>query len=113
MKFIKKALIASAASAMVMLSTQALATDTYHASKKVQTADTSTKAAAYELGLQKLHVLQADSAIQLDKDLGGISTVINSVSLDDGAYVTVLEKMDTNGQVIYNGIVNTTVTYSE
>ena len=113
MKSIKKALIASAATAMVILSTQAFAMDTHHAAQKVQTVDTSSKAVAYELGLQKLHVLEADTAIQLNKDLGGISTVINTVSLDDGAYVTVLEKMNADGQVVYNGVVNVSVTYAE
>jgi hypothetical protein len=110
MKMTKTALIASA---MLILSTQVFATDTHQATRAVQTVDMSSKAAAYELALDTLQTLQSDSAIELNKDLGRVSTIARSVSLNDGAYITVVEKMDTTGHILYTGLVNVSFTYTE
>ena len=96
---------------MLIISFQVLAGNTYFANESVQTVDVSTKAKAYELGLKKLALLHSNSPKQLQKNLGGISAFLNVVRLDEGGYVTVLEKMGTDGQFIYTGVVHVSVLY--
>lgn len=108
MKMIKSALIASV---VLALSSQAFANQ---ASRVIPTADMSTKTAAYELALDKLTSLENDSAVTLSHELlAGLSPVANSVSLNDGAYITVVEKMDSTGQIVYTGLVNVSASYSD
>lgn len=108
MKMIKNALIATT---IALLSANAFASDTFSESRVVKTADVTNKAAAYELALDKLNTLQNDSAVELNNDLGHVSNYANSVSLNDGAYITVAEKMDANGNLQYTGLVNVSVTF--
>jgi len=108
MKMIKKALIATT---LVFLSAQAFASDTYSETRVIKTADANSKATAYELALDKLNTLQNDSAVELNKDLGQISSYANSVSLNDSGYVTITEKMDANGNLQYTGLVNVSVSF--
>ena len=109
MKMTKTALIASA---MVILSSQVFASTTTQTTRVVPTADMSSKAAAYELALDKLQTLQADSPIELNNDLGHVALDFpHSVALNDGAYITVAEKMNASGETFYTGLVNVNVTF--
>jgi hypothetical protein len=108
MKISKAALIASA---MLALSTQVFASSTMLSTKTVKTADVDTKAEAYELAFNQLETLQADSASQLNRALGHIAPDSRSLVLDDGSYITVAEKMNTNGETSYTGLVNVKVSY--
>ena len=108
---IKTALIAST---MAILSTQAFAsnTTTHQATRVVPTADMTSKAAAYDLAFDKLETLKTASPTELNNDLGRIAfNYPNSVELNDGAYITVAEKMNENGNTVYTGLVNVGVTY--
>jgi hypothetical protein len=108
MKMIKNALIATT---LAFLSAHAFASDSFQEWRVVQTSAASTKAAAYELALDKLEQLKQDSSVELNNDLGHVTTYSNSVSLNDDAYVTVIEKMDKNGELNYAGQVNVSVSY--
>ena len=118
MKLTKKSLIASA---MVLLSTQAFALNSFHhhanetfqANELVKTVDADSKAAAYDLGLTKLNELKAATPSQLEKDLGGVSMQTSGVYIEDGAYVTVAEQMNAQGEVVYTGLVHFSITYAE
>jgi len=110
MKSTKNILIASA---MVMLSTQAIADETYSSKQTVVTADATSKVAAYEQALTKLDSLKVASANELQKDFWWVAMPVNNMALEQGAYVTVLEKMDETGQLVYNGVVNLSVSYEE
>ncbi|WP_413702253.1 DUF3316 domain-containing protein [Psychromonas sp. KJ10-10] len=99
------------ASTMAVLSTQAFATTT-HTTRVIPTAEVSSEVCAYELALEKLQTLKADSAVELNKDLGQIAYESpRSLSLNDGSYVTVAEKMNANGELSYTGLVNISVTF--
>lgn len=119
MKLTNKALIAATVSAMVVLSSQAIATpfananETYVANEIVKTVDTSSKASAYELALTKLNALEATSPEQLGKDFDSISMQSYGAYLEDDAYITVSEKMDTSGQLVYNGLVHISLIYTD
>ncbi|MGX9418970.1 DUF3316 domain-containing protein [Vibrio sp. RC27] len=108
MKAIKNTLIATT---MVLLSSQVFASDSFQEVRVVKTSDMSSKEAAYELALDKLEVLKNDTAVELNKDLGNITAYSNSVKLNDGSYITISEKMDENGNILYTGQVNANVTY--
>ena len=108
---IKTVLIAST---MAILSTQAFAsnTTTHQATRVVPTADMTSKAAAYDLAFDKLTTLEAATPIELNNDLGSVAfNYPNSVVLNDGAYITVAEKMNDKGNIVYTGLVNVGVTY--
>ena len=120
MKTVKNALLASA---MVILSANAFAGtavygdySVHHSNKTIKTATVETKQAAYELGLEKLNDLKDDSSAELSNELAlalGSYKEKNSVSLDDGAYITLQEMMNEQGQVVYTGLVNVTFSYSQ
>ncbi|WP_372880351.1 DUF3316 domain-containing protein [Psychromonas sp.] len=120
MKTVKNTLLASA---MVILSASAFAGSAvygnysvHHSNKTIKTAPAETKQAAYELGFAKLNELKNDSAAQLSDELAlplGSYQEKNSVSLDDGAYITLQEMMNDQGQVVYTGLVNVTYSYSQ
>lgn len=104
----KAALIAST---MAILSSQVFATTT-QTTRVIPTEEVSSEAVAYELALEKLQTLKADSAVELNNDLGQIAYHSpRSLSLNDGSYVTVAEKMDANGELSYTGLVNVSVTF--
>ncbi|WP_435236686.1 DUF3316 domain-containing protein [Psychromonas sp. PT13] len=110
MNFTKTAVIASA---MLALSTQVFANnmDTMHATKVLQTKDVATKVAAYDLAFDQLETLQADSPSQLNRALGHMAPDSRSLSLEDGSYITVAEKMNANGNTSYTGLVNVNYSY--
>ena len=110
MKLTKNILIASA---MVVLSTQAFADETYYSDQTVITADASSKTAAYEQGMTKLNSLESASANQLEKEFWWVAMPTNNMALEEGAFVTVSEKMTADGQLVYNGVVNLSVAYEE
>jgi len=118
MKLTKKSLIASA---MLLLSTQVFALNSYHhhanetyqSTELVKTVDANSKAAAYDLGIEKLSALKAATPSQLEKDLGGVSMQTSGVYIEDGAYVTVAEKMNEKGELVYTGLVHFSITYAE
>ena len=72
-----------------------------------------TKAAAYELGLNKLSALKNSTSSQLgytlNTPLGDVED--GSIQLKDGAYITVQERVGANGKVGYVGQVNVDVSY--
>ncbi|MGB5444791.1 MAG: DUF3316 domain-containing protein [Psychromonas sp.] len=120
MKTIKNALLATA---MVILSANAFAGSTvygdysvHQSNKTIKTTQTESKQAAYELGLEKLNMLKAESGAELSSDLAlslGSFKEKNSVTLDDGAYITLQEMLNEQGQVVYQGLVNVTYSYSQ
>jgi len=111
MQFTKKLLIASAVSAMTMVSTQAFADDITYANETVLTADAGSKAVAFEQGISALNGLQAASSNELEQKFWWLGLPANNMTLEEGAYVTVVEKMTTDGQLVYNGIVHASVAY--
>jgi len=110
MKLTKNILIASA---MAILSTQVVADETYYSDQTVITADASSKATAYEQGIAKLNTLEAASSNQLEKAFWWVAMPTNNMTLQEGAFITVTEKMNADGQLVYNGIVNLSVSYEE
>ncbi|WP_298940575.1 DUF3316 domain-containing protein [uncultured Psychromonas sp.] len=111
MTTIKTALIAST---MAILSTQAFAynTTSHQATRTITTADMTSKAAAYDLAFDKLATLKTASPTELNNDLGRVAfNYPNSVELNDGAYITVAEKINANGNTVYTGLVNVGVTF--
>jgi len=112
MNFTKAAVIAST---MLALSSQALAnstsTDTMHSTKVLETENVATKAVAYDLAFDQLEALRADSAAQLNRDLGHIAPDSRSLTLEDGSYITVAERMNANGDTSYTGLVNVKFSY--
>jgi hypothetical protein len=107
----KTALIASV---MAILSTQVFAANTHQnqTTRIVPTADMTSKAAAYDLAVTKLQTLKASTPIALNNNLGHVAiNYPNSVSLNDGAYITVAEKMSPSGEMLYTGLVNVSVTF--
>ena len=120
MKTVKNTLLASA---MVIFSANAVASSavygdySIHSSNTtIKTATTDTKEAAYELGLEKLNLLKTDSGAQLSNEFAlslSSNKEKNSVTLDDGAYITLQEMMNAQGQVVYTSLVNVTFSYSE
>jgi len=108
MNLTKTALIAST---MLALSTQVFATETIHSTRVITTADVATKAAAYELAVDKLDTLQTDSSAQLNSDLGHIAPDSRSLVLNEDGYITVMEKMNEKGELLYTGLVNVNISY--
>ena len=111
MTTIKTALIAST---MAILSTQAFAynTTSHQATRTITTADMTSKAAAYDLAFDKLATLKTASPTELNNDLGRVAIDYpNSVTLNDGAYITVEERISPDGKTVYTGLVNTSVTF--
>ena len=110
MKLTKKLLIASAISTMAMLSTQAFADDINYSDQTVVTADFSSKEVAFEQALSELNNLQAASSSDLLQKFS-LDMSANNVTMENGAYVTVSEKMNSDGQFIYNGVVHASFAY--
>ena len=109
MKITKKALIASA---ILALSSQVFAdSDPHQANRILQTADTATQSAAYEMALEKLQALETESSTELNHELG-LSAASRNVSLNEGAYITISEKMDDAGEMLYNGLVHVSVSFT-
>jgi len=111
MKFTKTLLIASTVSAMTMLSTAAFADDITYTNETLLTADASSKAVAFEQGLSALNELHAASSSELEQKFWWLGMPANNMTIEEGAYVTVSEKMTADGQLVYNGIVHASVAY--
>ena len=99
------------ASAFAVLSTSAFADDTNYSNQTVVTAEVSSKAAAYEQGIATLNSLQASSSNQLEQKFWWVGMPSNNMTLENGGYVTVEEKMTAQGQLVYNGVVHASVAY--
>ncbi|WP_372882904.1 DUF3316 domain-containing protein [Psychromonas sp.] len=120
MKTLKNTLLAST---MVIFSATAFAGSAvygnysvHHSNKTVKTATAESKEAAYQLGFEKLTQLKAESGAELSSELAlslGSYQEKNSVTLDDGAYITLQEMINEQGQVVYEGLVNVTYSYSQ
>ena len=99
------------ASTLVILSTSALADDVNYSTQTVKTMDASSKSIAYEQGMATLDSLQVATANQLESKFWWLGMPANNMAVEDGAYITVLEKMDADGQLVYNGVVHLAVSY--
>ena len=81
----------------------------------IKTITVDTKNEAYSLGFQKLKDLKAKSSRELSETFRlNLRTIKekNSVSLEDGAYITVQEFMNEKGSIVYKGAVNVTYHFS-
>lgn len=120
MKTIKNVLMASA---MVVLSAGAFASTSidgnygvHHDSKVLKTQAVASKDAAYSLAFEKLNQLKSESGSELSNELAapvGSFKEKNSVALDDGAYITIQESMNEQGNIVYSGLVNVSYSYSQ
>ena len=109
MKTIKTLLLGASA---LMLTVNAFAATT--SSETLRTEAVQSKDAAYSLGLAQLQQLKSESGSQLSHDLSiNMDTFQerNSVTLNDGSYVTVQESMTEQGKIVYTGLVNVTYSY--
>ena len=113
MKFTKKLLIASTISTMAMISTQALADNIVYSNQTVLTVEANSKEDAFKQGMTTLNELKASKSNDLKKTFWGLDVNANKVALADDSYVTVAEKMNADGQLVYNGIVHVSLSYQE
>lgn len=82
----------------------------------IKTQTVESREAAYTLGLEKLKLLKSESGSELSNEFAvpvGTFREKNSVALDDGAYVTIQESMNEQGEIVYNGLVNVSYSYSQ
>lgn len=79
------------------------------------TSFVTSKAAAYQQGENLLAQLKTDSAQKLSSSLSihSGSADTSTIHLDQGAFVTVEERMDANGKLGYVGLVNVDYSYTE
>lgn len=77
------------------------------------TETASSRAQAYQFGANKLSALKSASQSQLTNNNIKFSLDVDesSVRIEDGAYVTVQERMDANGRIGYVGLVNFEISY--
>ena len=79
--------------------------------KTLTTSTVPTKAAALQLGADKLNQLKNSSTVQLENTLdvpfGEIES--NTLHLKDEGYVSIEERMDANGQLGYAAVVEVNV----
>ena len=105
-----KTLPAMIAASLLIASVSATAATTY---ESITTPVASSKAAAYEQGVNKLSALKSSSPAQLERSLntafGDIES--DSLRLKDGGYVTVQERADATGRIGYVGVVNVGVDF--
>ena len=95
----------------IMLSASAFANV---GSQTFKTEAVDSKDAAYSLGLGQLQKLKSETGYQLSKHLSTPADTYkekNSIKLNDGAYVTVQESMNEQGNIVYTGLVNVTYHY--
>jgi hypothetical protein len=105
-----------AASVLLIGASAAQAYDFEQNEKDVLMTETaSSRADAYQLGLNKLTQLQSASPRQLfnELDIFSLDADESSTRLKDGAYVTVQERTAANGKLGYVGLVNVDVSYNE
>lgn len=76
------------------------------------TETASSRAQAYQLGANKLSALKSASQSQLTNNITfSLDVDESSVRIENGAYVTVQERMDANGKIGYVGLVNFEISY--
>ncbi|WP_158278819.1 DUF3316 domain-containing protein [Leucothrix arctica] len=105
-----------AASVLLIGASAAQAYDFEQQTKDTLTTETaSSRADAYQLGLNKLTQLQSASPRQLfnELDIFSLDADKSSTRIKDGAYVTVQERTAANGKLGYVGLVNVDVSYNE
>ncbi|MFT6984373.1 MAG: hypothetical protein ACJAT7_000160 [Psychromonas sp.] len=79
----------------------------------IYTEATQNKQESYLLGLDKLHTLESSTAKELKKQLNAAVWYQNSFHLKEGSYVTVQEKMNSEGEIEYVSAVNVIYHYQE
>jgi hypothetical protein len=81
----------------------------------IMTEAASSRAQAYQFGANKLSALKSASQSQLTNNNITFSLDVDesSVRLENGAYVTVQERMDANGKIAYVGLVNFEISYTQ
>ncbi|WP_137297552.1 DUF3316 domain-containing protein [Psychromonas sp. SP041] len=107
-------------SSLSLISTQALAHTQFNNShystrnndRQIITPFVSSKSEAYENGYNKLQVLIKKSSVELGQELKVWNALQSSIHLDN-SYVSVDESMNKNGQIVYQGVVNTKFHYQE
>lgn len=80
------------------------------------TSFAASKAAAYQLGMDKLLQLKAIPQYKLRYSLhahSGNRILQDTLRIDKGAYITVQERMVENGTLGYVGLVNIAYSYTE
>ena len=84
-------------------------------SETLITSVAPTKAAAYQLGANKLAELKSDSSQQLEMalatPLGSIES--DTLHLNEGGFVTIQERMNADGEIGYVGLVNVDFSFVE
>jgi hypothetical protein len=120
MKSIKNVLLASS---MVILSANVFAGTAlygdygvHHDSKVIKTQTVETKEAAYSLAFEKSKQLKTASGSELSNEFALSLDSFkekNTVALDDGAYITIQESKNEQGNILYKGLVNVTYSYSQ
>ena len=81
--------------------------------KTLTTGVSDSRDAAYQAGVNKLSTLKSANSYQLSDEIGLFGSGIDedTVELSSNSFVTVEERMNSNGQVGYVGIVNVGVSY--
>ena len=121
MKTIKNVLLASV---MFFLSANVFASNTLygdysvrHVTKTIKTTPVEGREAAYALALDKLNQLKSASGEELTEEFNLYSTLEtskerNTVALDDGTSITLEELMNSQGQLVYRGLIHLSYSYS-
>ena len=105
-----------ATSVLLISATAANAYNFQQHERDVLTTETaSSRSEAYQLGANKLAQLQSASPRQLfnELDIASIDANKRSTRLNSGSYVTVQERMGSNGKIGFVGLVNVDVSYTE
>ncbi|MEL7293788.1 DUF3316 domain-containing protein [Vibrio sp. HN007] len=121
MKLLKKTLVATT---LTILSAYTLAGQYVptsgsqverYGTRTFETKTVQTKSEAFQLGLTQLRQLSMDSPVMLSKKLKiqGLDVDKRKVHLNDDGYVTVIELMNTQGQLSYKGVVEVSYHYAE
>lgn len=81
----------------------------------LQTSVASTKAAAYQLGINKLMQLKAipQRGLNLTASVHTRGFVESTLKINEGSFITVQERMIENGRLGYVGLVNIVYSYVE
>ena len=103
-----------ATSVLLLGATAASAANLYQDPTSVTTDTFNSRTQAYQAGINKLSSLKAATPEQLSNEIDLFVTgnmKEDTIHLEDGAFVTVQERMSGNGQLEYVGVVNIDVDY--
>ena len=103
-----------ATSVLLFGATAANANNLYKDPTSVTTESFNSRTQAYQAGINKLSSLKAATPDQLSDEIDLFVTgnmKKDTIHLKDGAFVTVQERMNGNGQLEYVGVVNIDVDY--